>query len=41
MDWDEYWQHLKDEWEFHRRNPEMFLVWATIVGGIIYCLFQP
>jgi len=40
MGWKEYRQHLKDEWDFHCRNPEMFLVWGVIVGGFIYCLIK-
>ncbi len=40
MDWNEYRQHLKEEWEFHKRHPEMFLVWIVIVGGPIYYLFK-
>jgi len=25
----------------HKRHPEMFIVWAVIVGVPIYCLFKP
>ena len=24
-------EHLQDEWEFHKRHPEMFLLWAMIL----------
>ena len=39
MDWKEYRQHLKEEWEFNRRNPELFIVWGIIVGWFLYCAF--
>lgn len=40
MNWNEYKQHLKDEWEFHKRNPEMLLVWGMLIGWFIYCLLE-
>lgn len=33
----EYKEHMKDEWEFHKRHPEMFLVWAVYILAVIYC----
>jgi hypothetical protein len=40
MDWREYRQHLREEWEFHCRHPELFLVWGVIVGWPIYLFFR-
>jgi hypothetical protein len=31
---------LKDEWEFHKRNPEMFFVWGAILISWIYLLVK-
>ena len=27
----EYLEHLKDEWEFHKRHPELFILWALVL----------
>jgi hypothetical protein len=27
----EYKGHLKDEWEFHKRNPKLFIMWAVYI----------
>jgi hypothetical protein len=40
MKWQEYKQALRDEWEFHKRNPEMFFVWGAYIGIIIYCFLS-
>jgi hypothetical protein len=34
MKWKEYKESLKEEWDFHCRNPEMFLVWFVIVLSV-------
>jgi hypothetical protein len=39
MNLKEYKEHLKDEWEFHKRNPELFAVWAAYVWAL-YTLFM-
>jgi len=41
MSREEYFQYLKEDWEFHKRHPEMFLVWLLILGGLIYCILNP
>jgi len=38
MKWIEYKQHMAEEWEFHKRHPEMLLVWAIFIASWIYCL---
>jgi hypothetical protein len=40
MTFKDYKNLLKDEWEFHKRNPEMFLVWAAILISSIYLLVK-
>lgn len=40
MKLNQYKQFFKDEWEFHKRNPEMFFVWAGILISIGYCLIK-
>lgn len=31
MKWGEYKELLKDEWEFHKKHPEMFTVWVIYI----------
>ena len=40
VNWDEYKQHLKEEWEFHKRNPEMLFVWLVYLVSVIYAFTQ-
>ena len=30
----EYCGYMKEEWEFHKRHPEMFIVWAVHIYSI-------
>jgi hypothetical protein len=30
--------YMKEEWEFHKRQPEMFIVWATYAYGLYIAL---
>jgi hypothetical protein len=40
MKWQEYKEHMREEWEFHKRNPELFFVWAAYATAIIIALFS-
>jgi uncharacterized membrane protein len=40
MKWQEYKEYLKDEWEFHKRHPEMLFVWGVYILAIIYCFLS-
>jgi hypothetical protein len=40
MNWQEYKEHLREEWEFHKRNPELFFVWAVYLISIIWCFIS-
>lgn len=31
-------QHIKDEIEFHKRHPEMIVVWIAYLTLFIYCI---
>lgn len=33
-----YIEHLKEDWEFHKRNPELILVWVAFIAAIV-CAF--
>jgi hypothetical protein len=33
-------EHLKDEWEFHKRHPEMFLVWLLILVNFVLAVIE-
>jgi hypothetical protein len=30
--------YMKEEWEFHKRHPEMFIMWATYAYGLYIAL---
>jgi len=34
MSFKEWCGYMKDEWEFHKRHPEMFIVWAICIYSI-------
>jgi hypothetical protein len=34
-------EHLQDEWEFHKRQPEMFILWAAILYSIYLAFTTP
>jgi hypothetical protein len=38
MKWIGYKEHLREEWAFHKRHPELLLVWVAYLAAIIYCL---
>jgi len=40
MKWQEYKEHLRDEWEFHKRNPELFIMWGAYIGAMAYCFLS-
>ena len=40
MNWQEYKEHLREEWEFHKRHPELLLVWAVYLITIIWCFIS-
>ncbi len=40
MSWKEYKEQMKEEWDFYRRNPEMFLVWFVILSSVGFLIFK-
>lgn len=36
----EYKQHLKEEWQFHKRHPEMILVWVVYLVSFVWVVCQ-
>lgn len=36
MNWTEYKQHLKEEWDFHKRHPHLLFLWVVYLISIIY-----
>jgi hypothetical protein len=39
MNWEEYKEHLKDEWEFQKRNPEILVLTVLTILGNLYVIF--
>lgn len=33
-------EHMKEEWDFYKRNPEMFLLWFVIIISAIYGFYK-
>jgi len=31
---------MSEEWQFHRRNPELFIMWASYLYAIILCVLE-
>lgn len=40
MSWEEYKKFLKEDWEFHKRHPEMFLVLGAILTIACFCALK-
>jgi hypothetical protein len=40
MKWQDYKEHIREEWEFHKRNPELFVVLAAYATAIIFAIFS-
>jgi len=40
MKWQDYKEHLREEWEFHKRNPELLFVWAAYATAILFAIFS-
>jgi hypothetical protein len=39
MTWKEYREIMKEEWQFHKRNPEMLVVFGVYVFIFVYLIF--
>ena len=40
MKWEDFKYELKWEWQFHKRNPELFILMLIIIGMPIYFIFK-
>lgn len=40
MDWKQYREHLREEWEFHKRNPIMLFVWAVYITMMVWAIYS-
>lgn len=40
MNFKQYKEKLKEEWEFHKQHPEMFFVWGAILISWIYLIIK-
>ncbi len=38
MNWQEYKQDMREEWEFHKRHPELIFVWIVYIIAFIYAM---
>ena len=38
MSWKEYKELMVDEWRFHKRHPEMFLIWIMIAWALVLAI---
>lgn len=37
----EYLSYLKEDWDFHKRNPELFVVWAVYLYALYLAFTEP
>lgn len=40
MNWNEYKQHLNEEWAFHKRHPELLFLWLVYAFSIACLIYK-
>ena len=40
VNWDEYRQHLKEEWAFYKRHPELLFLWLIYAVATAYLIYK-
>jgi hypothetical protein len=40
MKWKDFKCELKQEWAFHKRNPELLILLLIIIGLLLYYIFK-